>query len=244
MVLRPKPSGSIAPSVSRLPRYECCLAYAGPGQGVRSRCLGALDRGGGSSRRLRCFWIWPNSSSMSGTVISGRRVPKQASQGDFWPVGEPLTKACGSSKQTSAPLSPSGPLGQVFQVAVALGPCHYLLRQMWSGVLGTRGRALPQLQRISWWPDLAAAQIEVGAVSKQTLPWFGARASAHPGRSDDFGSAVGILRGGFGPNSDGAVHTQEATSAPQAAGLDHWERIAEAATTEELALQRWDPFTG
>ena len=28
--------------------------------------------------------------------------------------------------------------------------------------------------------------------------------------------------------------------APQAAVLRHWERIAEAATTEDLALQRWD----
>ena len=103
---------------------------------------------------------------------------------------------------------------------LGVGPCHHLLRQMWSGVQGTSGRAVPQLQRISWRSNIAAPQIEVLAVSKQTLPWLdgGARASAHPGRGNNFGGAAGILQGGSGPNRHGALHTQDATCCPAGSG--------------------------
>ena len=53
-----------------------------------------------------------------------------------------------------------------------LGSSHHLLRQVWSGVLGTSGCLVLQLPRISWRSNLAAVQIEVGAVSKQTLLWL------------------------------------------------------------------------
>ena len=90
-----------------------------------------------------------------------------------------------------------------------------------SGVLGTCGRAVPMLQRNSWRANLAALQIEVGAFPKHTLPWLdgGARASAHLGRGDCFGGAVGILRGGSGTNCDGADHTQKATCCPAGSGV-------------------------
>ena len=66
-----------------------------------------LQRRGGSSRRLLCFW--PHSTSTSGTIISGRRVTKQAS-----PRRLPASW-CASLRRlavTSAPHSfswPSGP---------------------------------------------------------------------------------------------------------------------------------------
>ena len=43
---------------------------------------------------------------------------------------------------------------------------------MWSGLLGAGGRAVPQLQRLPWEQNIAAAQIEVGAVPEQTPPWL------------------------------------------------------------------------
>ena len=59
-------------------RPRCGLLLGLPGQGVRSRCLGALDHA--SSRRLRSFWIWPHSTNMSDSIISGRRTTKKGSQ--------------------------------------------------------------------------------------------------------------------------------------------------------------------
>ena len=91
---------------------------------------------------------------------------------------------------------------------------HHLLRQMWSGLLGTGGRAVPQLQRTLRWSDIAAAQIEVRAVSKQALSWLhcGRRSSALPGRGNHFGRAGGV---GVGSHSVGANHTQKkATCCP------------------------------
>ena len=59
----------------------------------------------------------------------------------------------------------------------------HLLCQMWSGLVGAGGRAVPQLQRIPRGQNITATQIEVGAVSKQTLPWLDSRARSqtHPG---------------------------------------------------------------
>ena len=55
------------------------------GQGVRSRGLGAFCHGGGS-RGAPAVGGFAASTSTSGTIISGRRATKQASQGDCWPV--------------------------------------------------------------------------------------------------------------------------------------------------------------
>ena len=109
----------------------------------------------------------------------------------------------------------------------SVGPSHHLLRQMWSSVLETCGRAVPQLQRISRL-NLATPQIEVGAVSKQMLPgWTVEHVRRPTGRGDDLCGAVGILRGGARPLWT-QPHPKKQRVAPQAAVLEHWERFAEA----------------
>ena len=68
--------------------------------------------------------------------------------------------------------------------------------------------------------SVAAAQIEVWAFSKQTLPWLDSRArsSSHSGRGYYLGGTVGILRGWSGQNGHGAHHTQKATGGPSGSG--------------------------
>ena len=63
-------------------------------------------------------------------------------------------------------------LGRVFDSGGRALDHAVIFCAKWSGVLGTCGRAVPQPQRNSLRADLAAAQIEVGAVSKLTLPWL------------------------------------------------------------------------
>ena len=55
---------------------------------------------------------------------------------------------------------------------------------------------------------IAASQIEVWAVSKQTLSWLdsGGRSTTIPGRGDKAGGATGILRGGIGSTVIGRQH--------------------------------------
>ena len=55
-----------------------------------------------------------------------------------------------------------------------------------------------------------------------------------------FGGATGILRGGSGPNRHGAHHTQVATCCPAGSGAGTLGAQCRGATTEDLALQRWD----
>ena len=93
---------------------------------------------------------------------------------------------------------------------------------------------MPQLQRIL---AVAAVQIEVEAVSKQTLPWLdgGALDEATTLVAQKESCEAGVGRTVVGPTTP-----NKQRAAPQAAVLEHWERTAEAATTEDLALQRWD----
>ena len=48
------------------------------------------------------------------------------------------------------------------------------------------------------------------------------------------------MRGASAPNRRGPTTPTKQRAASQAAVLAHWERTAEAATTEDQALQRWD----
>ena len=77
-------------------------------------------------------------------------------------------------------------------------------------------RSCRELPRAAWRANFAAAQVEVRALSEQTLSWLdcGRRSSALPGRGNHTGGAVGIVRGGVGSHSDGANHTQKATGCP------------------------------
>ena len=99
-------------------RARCGLLLGLPGQGVRPCDLGAPDHGGGSkgAAAVGGFFVTglgKNSTHMSVTIISGRSVAKQASQGYCWLVGALPAKAGGSSRQTSVLLSRSGAFGTV-----------------------------------------------------------------------------------------------------------------------------------
>ena len=117
-------------------------------------------------------------------------------------------------------------------------PYQHLLRQMWSGVLGTGGRAVPQLHRNSWRANLAAAQIGSGLFPNKRYPGWTVEHVRRP-TLDEANTLVaqkesceaGLGRTVMGPTTP---------AAPQAALLAQWERIAEAATTEDLTLQRFD----
>ena len=80
--------------------------------------------------------------------------------------------------------------------------------------IGTGGRAVPQLQRNPGGQNIAAAQIEVGAVPEQTLSCLdsGRSSSTHSRRGYLFLVAqLEILRGWSGQNGHVAYHTQKAT---------------------------------
>ena len=57
----------------------------------------------------------------------------------------------------------------------SFGQRYHLLRQVWSGLLGACGCALPPMQRIPKGQSVAAAKIEVGALPEQTLPGLDVR---------------------------------------------------------------------
>ena len=100
------------------------------------------------------------------------------------------------------------------------GQRHHLLRQVWSGLLGACGCALPPLQRFPRGESVSTAQIEVWALSLQTLPWLDSRARspAHPRRGYRSGGAAGVLRGWSGQNGRGAHHSQKATGGSAGSG--------------------------
>ena len=119
----------------------------------------------------------------------------------------------------------------------SFGQRHHLLRQVWSCFLGACGCSLPTMQRISRRQNVAAAQIEVWAVSQQTLRRLDSRTSseAHSGRGCYFGGAVGILRGWSGSNGHGAHHTQKATGGPSGS----IERLLTTKTSRCSVFDQW-----
>ena len=109
-------------------------------------------------------------------------------------AGEAEAQATGGDR--SAGFRAQLAVGTRFRLWVtSVGPCHHFLRQMWSSVLGTCGRAVPQLHRNSWRAILATPQIGATTLVAQL---------------------------------------------DEVAVLEHWARFAEATTTEDQALQRWD----
>ena len=139
MVLRPKPSGghhtiglTVFPSrvLSSLrwplaqkweKEHDAAYFWSCQGKACDLAGVGALDRGGGSkgSRRRRCFWMWPNSTSTSGTIISGGGRQDKFPKATAGLLVRFLRKAGGVSKQTSVLFFPSGPSGPFSQAAVA-----------------------------------------------------------------------------------------------------------------------------
>ena len=64
------------------------------------------QRRGGSSRRLLCYWTWPNSTNVSGTTTSGTKVREPVFQRDSWLVGALHTKAGVFSRPTKCATLP------------------------------------------------------------------------------------------------------------------------------------------
>ena len=118
---------------------------------------------------------------------------------------------------------------------------HHLLRQMWGGLLGACGRAMPQLRRNPRGQSITAAQI-VCAVSKQALPGWTVE---HVRRRslDEATTLVAQLESceaGLGRMVMGPTTPKKQRAAPQAAVLAHWQSVGEAVDNEDLALQLFD----
>ena len=163
--LRPKPSGgrphdwphwcpiasAVATSeatdtkVGERPRCGLLLGLATAQLG-RTRSWWRQRRG--SSRRLHCYWTWPNSMSMLGTTTSGKKVRKQFSNAPLGLMVRFIRRLAFSRGRQNAPRFLSGPFGPFFQVAA--GPqklpnsCWQLYWKQWP--TGNSGHTPPDLQ--------------------------------------------------------------------------------------------------
>ena len=119
-------AASKAASAALGERARVALLLGLPRQSLRPSSLGdsimVAAAKGRQQSAAPCYWIWPSSTSTSGTTTSGKKAAKPGSPHDFWLVGALRTKAGVSSRRTSAPLFLSGPLGPFFQVAVVPRP--------------------------------------------------------------------------------------------------------------------------
>ena len=105
-----------------------------------------------------------------------------------------------------------------------------------AGLLGARGRAMPQLQRNPRGQNITAAQIEVCFPTNATLV-------VRRPTLDEATTLVAQLESceaGLGRVVMGPTTPKKQQAALQAAVLAHWERVGEAADTENLALQLFD----
>ena len=155
-----------------------------------------------------------------GSSASGRRLLRQLQV--RFPIGFPHRSFTLLARQSSRPTHVQRvqlAVGTSFRfwLSGSRGPCHHLLRQTWSGALGTGGRAVPQLQRISWWSDIAVAQIEVWAVSKQALSWLdcGRRSSASLDEATTLVAQLEPCEAGLGRTVLGPTTHQKSNESPR-----------------------------
>ena len=114
---------------------------------------------------------------------------------------------------------------------------------MRSGVLGAGGRVVPQLQRTSLVVRTSQLRkLRSGLFPNKRFPGWTVEHVRRP-TLDEATTLVAQLESceaGLGRTVVGPTTPKKQRAAPQAAVLAHWERAAEAATNEDLALRLWD----